>query len=442
MNEVANMITGNVVGLPAENQSQVAGTNSVPEGVSGTGFAEILKLFLGAGTALLAGNSATITNLPANGNTVFRVDQDVGDLITESSGELDGEAGEPTASTGLQQIPVNPVSGQNQLNLANSIPIQKVPKSTSLQGSDILCRSNPADQEIATVATLLRNDSFRTDSKGSSVLSLIAGHALGTDSGVAAGEQGKTTGPAGSSGVPKPLFSGQQSGAPTVMGRYLLDTVIQRSEINNSADNTAAARPDGTKLLFKPNAGSTDSVDIAKQELIRHIPNAGSDKDGIVSDVLPKTVIEQVIRGQAYVQPNAKTVKFADTIIEQIVQKLMFLKFNERSEIRIKLQPEILGDLRIKVTVENGVLSAKLVTASHIVKEGIEAGLAQLKQNLSSQGLEVHNLSVSVSGDEHSGGKEYGNAPDTPYKPGMLIAANEDVHEDVPDEPYTVNWLV
>ena len=62
----------------------------------------------------------------------------------------------------------------------------------------------------------------------------------------------------------------------------------------------------------------------------------------------------------------------------------------------IKLKPNDLGKVTVKISIENGVMNAKFLADSIKVKETLESSLNNLKESLKEQGLQVQNLSVSV----------------------------------------------
>ena len=91
----------------------------------------------------------------------------------------------------------------------------------------------------------------------------------------------------------------------------------------------------------------------------------------------------------------------------QIVEKAKLIKTNEDTQMVIKLKPEHLGDLTLKVTVENGVVSASFHSENAQVRTMLESSLMQLKQELSNQGIKVDNVSVYAGlGDLMSNGQE------------------------------------
>lgn len=100
-----------------------------------------------------------------------------------------------------------------------------------------------------------------------------------------------------------------------------------------------------------------------------------------------------------------KTVKEPEIqkndILNQTLNQMKVTVTEDKSEVVIKLKPETLGKLTLKVITENGVVMAKFAAESHQVKEIIEANMQILKDSLEKQGLFVQGFSVSVGGDSN-----------------------------------------
>jgi flagellar hook-length control protein FliK len=62
----------------------------------------------------------------------------------------------------------------------------------------------------------------------------------------------------------------------------------------------------------------------------------------------------------------------------------------------IKLKPNDLGNVTVKISIENGVMNAKFLADSVKVKEALESNMNNLKESLKDQGLNVQELNVSV----------------------------------------------
>lgn len=89
-------------------------------------------------------------------------------------------------------------------------------------------------------------------------------------------------------------------------------------------------------------------------------------------------------------------------IFNQILDKAKINLNGDKSEIAIKLKPESLGNINLKVITEHGIVIAKFVTENQQVKEIIEANMQLLKDVLQKQGLSVEGFSVSVRQDSSS----------------------------------------
>lgn len=87
--------------------------------------------------------------------------------------------------------------------------------------------------------------------------------------------------------------------------------------------------------------------------------------------------------------------KFADTMSGMIVQKFSIATFNGISEAKLKLYPEQLGQVDVRITMQNGQLTAVFQTDTSMAKELIENQMAQLRASLQAQGLHVDKLNVT-----------------------------------------------
>lgn len=67
---------------------------------------------------------------------------------------------------------------------------------------------------------------------------------------------------------------------------------------------------------------------------------------------------------------------------------------NGSTEAKFLLSPDHLGQIEVKLTVQNGEVSAQILVDTTIAKEALEAQLQQLKQALTQQGLTVQKLDV------------------------------------------------
>ena len=95
---------------------------------------------------------------------------------------------------------------------------------------------------------------------------------------------------------------------------------------------------------------------------------------------------------------TATPIRMAATqeVIGQLLERMRADVRGGVSEVRIILKPENLGDVTLRVAMQNGVVTAHFITETQRVKEIIEANFAQLKDALAEQGVEVSALEVEV----------------------------------------------
>jgi flagellar hook-length control protein FliK len=83
-------------------------------------------------------------------------------------------------------------------------------------------------------------------------------------------------------------------------------------------------------------------------------------------------------------------------ILNQVIKKADIFLQDGHQEMIMKLEPESLGKLNLKLVVENGLITAKFVAESQQVKEVLESNFNKLKDTLQEKGIAVQSFSVSV----------------------------------------------
>lgn len=107
----------------------------------------------------------------------------------------------------------------------------------------------------------------------------------------------------------------------------------------------------------------------------------------------------------APVKPMAQPVpveQFAKEMTNLVVNKLEFVKLQGFTEARISLNPEHLGQVDIRITMQNGQLIAQFMTRNSDARELLDQQMAQLRSALQGQGLQVEKLEVTQSSQSSS----------------------------------------
>lgn len=94
-------------------------------------------------------------------------------------------------------------------------------------------------------------------------------------------------------------------------------------------------------------------------------------------------------------QPVVHVRQFAKEMTEFVVQKLDIVKHTGLTEATIMLRPDHLGQLEVKLTMQNGHLVAQFMTEHSGAKDLLEQQTSQLRSSLQSQGIQVDKVEVT-----------------------------------------------
>jgi|GEM_PF-4369755 len=87
------------------------------------------------------------------------------------------------------------------------------------------------------------------------------------------------------------------------------------------------------------------------------------------------------------------------SIVEQVENGIKMNFNSQLKEMKIKLQPEELGEIDIKLKIDNNIMKAEFVVSSQQVKEILESKFDILKNNLLEKGFNPSEINVFVSTD-------------------------------------------
>lgn len=93
----------------------------------------------------------------------------------------------------------------------------------------------------------------------------------------------------------------------------------------------------------------------------------------------------------------AKSAPFSPQVMDTVEAGIRLSADARGGEVRMKLNPESLGEVRIRLDVSSGVVRAEITVESHEVKSMIEADSDFLKDSLGSHGLTLDKCVVDVA---------------------------------------------
>ena len=163
-----------------------------------------------------------------------------------------------------------------------------------------------------------------------------------------------------------------------------------RAQENNAFFQTAATQALGGSVA-KPKASSAMQLFTEASQT----PQGGQEV-GHASQANPGVTFQTALQETAEVQSTASAAPQKDyEVARQIVEQARLLRMPEQTEMVIRLKPEHLGELTLKVSVAaSGAVNATFHTDNASVRAIIETSMIQLKHELQAQGLKVDNVGV------------------------------------------------
>ncbi len=173
-----------------------------------------------------------------------------------------------------------------------------------------------------------------------------------------------------------------------------VEAVIEPKDLNQTSMNNNTNDSDEA-LKYSNQSDDKASVDSSEQTEVK-LDNTGIKQVEGFSAKLDTAVKNVEVKDTAVHSTQKSSEAQGTEIIKQIVKKAEVILKNDKSEMIMKLEPEALGKLNLKVIVENGKVEARFVAENYQVKEAIEANFNQLKDMLQQKGIAVQGFSVSV----------------------------------------------
>lgn len=131
-------------------------------------------------------------------------------------------------------------------------------------------------------------------------------------------------------------------------------------------------------------------------------------------------------------------------IFEQVKNGMQIDFNNLKKEMKIKLNPEELGEVEVKLSLENNIMKAQFTVQNEKVKEILESRFNDLKNNLSEKGIENPQINVNISNGGSQNEKKYYNEMNENLKNirnnGLKIKNIENKIKDIEKKSiYTIN---
>jgi flagellar hook-length control protein FliK len=118
------------------------------------------------------------------------------------------------------------------------------------------------------------------------------------------------------------------------------------------------------------------------------------------SGVTSKVHTDQTISGVHATKTGQDTsgvAKMPDALLDQVVNSVAVQVHDKSSQMRILLQPESLGEVFVKVKVDDGKVNAEIEVVNPTTKVILESNLGQLRESLSARGVDMQHIEIVAS---------------------------------------------
>ncbi|MCB0407057.1 MAG: flagellar hook-length control protein FliK [Bdellovibrionales bacterium] len=161
------------------------------------------------------------------------------------------------------------------------------------------------------------------------------------------------------------------------------------SKDDMSTDSGSDSKMDQSDLSALSDGTDADAVDMSDSEFSVKA-DAGAHAH--------KAHAENQVKGAEFSVGAHPTENEQSGNVKEIVSQANYLIKNGGGEMKIALNPEGMGQVKLKVAVQDGQVNVEMVTESHEAKKLLEKGLGDLKATLASHKLNVDNIKVDFSG--------------------------------------------
>ena len=169
------------------------------------------------------------------------------------------------------------------------------------------------------------------------------------------------------------------------------NTVLKHSAAK-SFDSESAPQGEQQQSMGDPKASQTAALTQTAGSAAKSEP-APSFGQAFSTLTAQQPIAQQSAPAEA-AQPSAPQQLAKYDVPGQIVEQARLIRTDEDTQMVIKLKPEHLGEMTLRIRVENGVVNASFHSENAQVRSMLEASLFQLKQDLAGQGIKVDNVGV------------------------------------------------
>ncbi len=200
--------------------------------------------------------------------------------------------------------------------------------------------------------------------------------------------------------------------APASTPSQLFERLIAIVAEHGGTQTGTESGEDGSKHAAQDGGVNQPFPALGPHQTVSNVPATPAFSTQIVQAAAQNAPVAPAAAAHAVVDPQA--------LIDQLVKGISMRSSGSTSELRMRLQPEHLGDVALKLTVTGNTISANLVAQNANVRDVLLANQQQLARTLAQAGLSLGSFSVDVSGSNAGFTRHQAQHQHAPVRAGGL----------------------
>lgn len=180
---------------------------------------------------------------------------------------------------------------------------------------------------------------------------------------------------------------------------------------------------------------SKESTSERKSESSETVVSVSKEGDLVVTKSTSETssILDQIILKQPSSITNGTQTSASSALRSNIFSQVMDavqtnIKLDENgSHMLMKLNPEQLGSVELKISIHKGVVLAEINVENEMVKATVESNLDDLKHSLSQKGYQLNQISVSIDSGKKEQEQQFAFNKGAKSKRGLAIDEASDL---------------
>ncbi len=212
------------------------------------------------------------------------------------------------------------------------------------------------------------------------------------------------------------------------IGQKNTDTeAIKGSSVQTNTENPVISTETTVQAQSPLSVDSDQPVSVKSQDMVQNtaqVNNVPDDATPVTKETVgnqAEVQTEQVVTSDdsgisihQVIMKQGNNVTVQQTTVQQIPKQEIFSQILDavKAQVKlsdhgtsmvVKLQPEQLGNVELKLNIQKGVVLAELKVENEIVKAAIESNLDDLKQSLNNKGYSINQINVNIDSGKREG---------------------------------------